>query len=150
MELEHVTPILNVSNVPQSIAWFEKLGWKRSFTWNSVGMIEGARDADEDGEADYGGVVSGCVEIFLCKDAQGSRGNEKAFIPGQRSDDTGGALMTWWLPSPTAVETVYARAMSLGSAIVMPLTNQPWNAIEFRIRHPDGHTFRISAFLEPR
>ena len=42
MKLTGITPILNVINVPGSIAWFEKLGWKRGFTWNDGGMIEGA------------------------------------------------------------------------------------------------------------
>ncbi len=147
LELEHVTPILNVHSVPKSMAWFEALGWRRSFTWNHVGMIDNAADRDEDGEADYGGVMSGCVEIFLCKDAQGSRGFVDPPKPGQRIDDTGGVWMTWWLSSPGQVEAMYSRALVLGVPIVMPLTQQPWNATEFRIRHPDGHTFRVSAFL---
>jgi hypothetical protein len=71
MTVEHITPILNVTSVPASMAWFEKLGWKRSFAWNQVGMIPNAADRDEDGEADYGGVTSGNVEIFLCQGRSG-------------------------------------------------------------------------------
>lgn len=34
MRLPHLTPILNVSGIGASIAWFQKLGWKHGFTWN--------------------------------------------------------------------------------------------------------------------
>jgi hypothetical protein len=27
-------------------------------------------------------------------------------------------------------------------------TDEPWNVREFHLRHPDGHTFRVSAGLE--
>ena len=30
-----VTPILNVSNILESFAWFERLGWTRGFSWGS-------------------------------------------------------------------------------------------------------------------
>lgn len=153
LQLEHVTPILNVRNVPKSIEWFERLGWKRSFTWNAIGLIDGAADQDEYGEADYGGVCSGCVEIFLCQDSQGGRCNISSgnISPGNdsgHSSDTSGVWMTWWLSSPGQVEELFSRAMSIGVTIAMPITRQPWNALEFRIRHPDGHTFRVSSFLD--
>jgi hypothetical protein len=31
--IERVTPILNVSNIQESFAWFEKLGWKKAWDW---------------------------------------------------------------------------------------------------------------------
>lgn len=148
LQLEHVTPILNVRNVPESIAWFERLGWKRSFTWNAIGLIDGAADKDEYGEADYGGVCSGCVEIFLCQDSQGGRSDLRGADQPSHDGDASGVWMTWWLSSPGQVEELFSKAMSIGVAITMPITRQPWNALEFRIRHPDGHTFRVSAFLD--
>jgi hypothetical protein len=33
MRVRNVTPILNVSNIVESIAWFERVGWRRGFTW---------------------------------------------------------------------------------------------------------------------
>ena len=30
-----LTPILNVSDMEQSYAWFEKLGWRRGWEWGS-------------------------------------------------------------------------------------------------------------------
>lgn len=147
LEVEHITPILNVCSVPKSIAWFEQLGWKRSFTWNAGGTIIDAADCDEDGDADYGGVCCGRVEIFLCQDAQGARDAINAFDPSRTDDETAGVWMTWWLETPAEVDELYTLAKSLSYSIIMPLTIQPWNAIEFRLRHPEGHTFRVSAFL---
>ena len=31
--------------------------------------------------------------------------------------------------------------------ITYPPTNEPWGVREFHLRHPDGHTFRVSAGL---
>ena len=28
-----LTPILNVSDIQQSFAWFEKLGWQKAWDW---------------------------------------------------------------------------------------------------------------------
>ena len=50
MAIKGVTPVLNVSDVPASLVWFESLGWKRGFTWNDGGMIEGAGDRNADGD----------------------------------------------------------------------------------------------------
>jgi len=55
-----VTPILNVSNFAESIAWFERLGWKKLWDWGDP--------------PSFGAVGSGKVEIFLCHDGQAARG----------------------------------------------------------------------------
>jgi hypothetical protein len=39
MPIESVTPVLNVTSIPKSFAWFEALGWTRGFAWNEGGMI---------------------------------------------------------------------------------------------------------------
>ena len=31
MHAKRLTPILNVSNIQESFAWFEKLGWKKGY-----------------------------------------------------------------------------------------------------------------------
>lgn len=49
MKLTSITPILNVSDVPASLAWFERLGWTRSFSWNGAGMIAEAAIATKRG-----------------------------------------------------------------------------------------------------
>ena len=33
MKVEGLTPILNVSNIEESFAWFEKLGWEKAWDW---------------------------------------------------------------------------------------------------------------------
>ncbi|HKM53592.1 MAG TPA: hypothetical protein VJY33_09275 [Isosphaeraceae bacterium] len=60
MHAKGLTPILNVPDMQQSFAWFEKLGWKKGWEWDSP--------------ATFGCVCSGECEIFLCHDAQGGRG----------------------------------------------------------------------------
>jgi|GEM_PF-5261616 len=50
-----LTPILNVSNIQESFAWFEKFGWKKGWDWGSPPT--------------FGGVCSGKCEIFLCQNA---------------------------------------------------------------------------------
>ncbi len=55
-----LTPILNVSDIQASFAWFEKLGWTKGWDWSDPPM--------------FGGVCSGACEIFLCENAQGGRG----------------------------------------------------------------------------
>ncbi len=76
MKVERLIPILNVSNIEESFAWFEKLGWKKGWDWGDP--------------PDFGGVCSGECEIFLCQNGQGSRGGPMPQHVGD--DDTGGGL----------------------------------------------------------
>jgi predicted lactoylglutathione lyase len=53
MIVHDVTPILNVSSLADSFAWFEKLGWRKNW---------------EHGDPPtFGAVISGRTEIFLCQ-----------------------------------------------------------------------------------
>jgi hypothetical protein len=144
MKLHGITPILNVASVPQSIAWFERLGWQRGFSWNSGGIIEGGADCNEHGPAHFAGICSGKCEIFLCQGAQGSRGTAPSSLG---DEDTGGVWMSWWVGSPEEVDEVHQLALANGYTISWPPTNEPWGVRECRICHPDGHTFRIGAGL---
>ena len=67
MYAKHVTPILNVSDLPATFAWFEKWGWKKCRDWGTPPV--------------FGSVGSGECEIFLCRDAQGSRGKGASIDP---------------------------------------------------------------------
>jgi hypothetical protein len=60
MNAKHITPILNVSDVPASFAWFEKWGWKKCWEWGTPPA--------------FAAVGSGECEIFLCQGRQGGRG----------------------------------------------------------------------------
>lgn len=148
MNLTGVTPILNVSDVPASLAWFHRLGWKTAFTFNSGGIMNGAPDRNEHGPAEFAGMACGKCEIFLCHNGQGSRGGpQPRHLSGD--DDTGGVWMSWWLNTPSEVDQAHTLARSLGLTISYPPTNEPWGIREFHLVHPDGHTFRVSAPISP-
>lgn len=55
--------------------------------------------------------------------------------------------MSWWMDSPAVVDEMYARATKLGYNVPMKPRDEPWAVREFHLRHPDGHTFRVSAGL---
>ncbi len=120
IQAQRVTPILNVSNVAESIEWFAKLGWSKTFDWRG-----------EHGTVDFGGVASGPCEVFLCRNGQGGRGDH-------------GAWMSIWVEDVDAVKATCERA---GVEVVHSPSNQPWGGREMIIRHPDGHMFRISQAL---
>ncbi len=132
MDVKDVTPILNVSSLEESFAWFEKLGWKKHWEYGEP--------------PNFGAVISGTSEIFLCRDGQGSRGGP---MPRESWDNHAGSTwMTWWLHSPEQVDAAYALAVELGLLAPWPPTDMPWSERECHIRHPDGHTIRVSARLE--
>ena len=144
MNLTAIAPILNVSDVPASIAWFEKLGWNRCFTYNDSGMIAGAADHNAHGPAQFAAVGSGECEIFLCQNGQGSRGGPMPqHVTGD--DDTGGVWMSWFVRTRAEVEAAHALAVKHGMTVAAPPVDEPWGMCECRIVHPDGHTFRVSA-----
>lgn len=134
MDAKGLTPILNVSNFQESVAWFEKLGWQKSWDWGEP--------------PNFGGVCSGECQIFLCLDGQGGRGKsdvKRTMGPG--GDDTAerGVWMSIWVED---VDAVYRRCLEQGLDITCPPTDFPWNTREMHVRHPDGHVFRISKGFE--
>jgi catechol 2,3-dioxygenase-like lactoylglutathione lyase family enzyme len=148
MGVQSVTPVLNVSSIAESFAWFERLGWRRGFSWNEGGLIgDGphAQGANEHGDAGFGSVCSGKATIFLCCGAQGSRGTVMPKSPGD--DATDGVWMSWWMDSRADVDALHATAIQNGMTVTYPPTDEPWGVREFHLRHPDGHTFRVSAGL---
>ena len=135
MPVQAVTPILNVTNVTDSITWFARLGWQRGFAW-----------PEGDADPDFGSVCSGKAEIFLCRGAQGSQGTIAPKFPGD--DNTDGVWMSWWVGSPSEVDVMHQVAILNGMTVTHPPTDEPWRVREFHLRHPDGHMFRVSAGLE--
>jgi catechol 2,3-dioxygenase-like lactoylglutathione lyase family enzyme len=124
-----LTPILNVSNIVDSFAWFEKLGWTKGWDWGTPPT--------------FGGVCSGHCEIFLCQNAQGGRG--KSDQPTTQDDSLDkGVWMSIWVDD---VDAVHQRCLAQGLEVTMPPTDEPWGVREMHVRHPDGHVFRISKGL---
>ena len=129
-----VTPILNVSNLAESFAWFETLGWSKLWEWG-----------DPPG---FGAVRSGRCELFLCENGQGGRGRSPvAMTFGESGDDSldRGVWMSVWVED---VDAVYAECVERGLEVTWPPTDMPWNVREMHVRHPDGHVFRISRGFE--
>jgi hypothetical protein len=134
MAIVGLTPILNVSSVTDSQAWFGLLGWTAGFQW-----------APDGGEPGFGSVCCAHGEIFLCVGGQGSRGTIMPRFPGD--DVTDGVWMSWWVQSVSEVDDLHALALSQGFTVTYPPTDEPWGVREFHLRHPDGHMFRVSANL---
>jgi catechol 2,3-dioxygenase-like lactoylglutathione lyase family enzyme len=133
MYVQCLTPILNVSDIAESFAWFETLGWKMLWDWGDPPT--------------FGAVGCGQCEIFLCQGAQGSRGGPMPQHVGD--DDTGGVWMSWFLKSPAEVDAAHALALEHGMTVTRGPADEPWGVREFHLRHPDGHTFRIGASTCP-
>jgi catechol 2,3-dioxygenase-like lactoylglutathione lyase family enzyme len=128
-----LTPILNVSDLEASFAWFAKLGWTRGWDWGEPPT--------------FGAVRSGMVEIFLCVGGQGGRGRGPAAMTfGPKGDQSGdrGAWMSMWVDS---VDEIHVRCLAEGLEVTWPPTDMPWGVRELHVRHPDGHVFRISQGL---
>lgn len=132
MTVHFVRPILNVSDVGESLAWFKALGWETTFVWD-----EGDR------EPGFAGTGCGDAEIFLCRGGQGSRRTHPSAFPFDES--TGGVWMSWFLGTPQEVDAMYTRCLDLGLEVTMAPTDEPWGIREFHLCHPDGHTFRVGA-----
>jgi catechol 2,3-dioxygenase-like lactoylglutathione lyase family enzyme len=129
-----LTPILNVSDIQQSFAWFERLGWKKAWDWGSP--------------ANFGSVCSGECEIFLCQGGQGGRGkgtHKITFGPEGNQTADRGVWMSIWVDD---VDNVHQRCLEEGLEVTWPPTDMPWNVREMHVRHPDGHVFRISQGIE--
>ena len=134
MLAHRVTPILNVSDIEESFAWFEKLGWQRAWDWGSPPT--------------FGGTTSGACEIFLCLDGQGGR-TARPLPPIEGFDGIDkrdhAVWMSIWVED---VDAVYRSCIAKGVEIVWPPTDMPWGVREAHVRHPDGHVFRLSQGLQ--
>jgi catechol 2,3-dioxygenase-like lactoylglutathione lyase family enzyme len=133
MDAKALTPILNVSDLAESFAWFEKLGWRKCWEWGSPPT--------------FGSVGSGVCEIFLCRDAQGSRGHggvPSTFGPGGDQTADKGVWMSVWVDD---VDAVHRRCVEQGLEVTFPPEDMPWRVREMHVRHPDGHVLRVSKGL---
>jgi catechol 2,3-dioxygenase-like lactoylglutathione lyase family enzyme len=130
MLAKRTTPILNVSNIRESFAWFERLGWTKGFDWGDPPT--------------FGSVCSGECEIFLCEGGQGGRGKSDVKMTfGEEGDEAAdkGVWMSIWVDD---VDAIHQHCVAQGIEITWPPTDEPWGVREMHVRHPDGHVFRIS------
>ena len=132
MKAQGIIPILNVSDISATFAWFEKWGWRKLWDWGTPPT--------------FGAVASGECEIFLCLGAQGGRGkgtNTTTF--GEEEETDKGVWMSVFVDD---VDEVYKQCVAAGLDITLPPTDMPWNVREMHLRHPDGHVFRVSKGFE--
>jgi hypothetical protein len=130
MSERHVTPILNVSDIGASFAWFERWGWKKLWDWGTP--------------PSFVAVGSGGAEIFLCLGGQGGRGkgaNASTFGPDGDEVADKGVWMSVWVDD---VDEVHRQCVAAGLDVTFPPTDMPWRVREMHVRHPDGHVFRVS------
>ncbi|MCC6426165.1 MAG: bleomycin resistance family protein [Phycisphaerales bacterium] len=126
--VSHVTPILNVSNLSDSFVWFEKLGFRKCWDWGDP--------------PSFGSVGAGQIEIFLCHNGQGGRGNLASTGGSKGGDDRDkGVWMSLWVDD---VDAVHRRCVDHGLEVTRTPTDEPWGVREMHVRHPDGHVFRMS------
>jgi hypothetical protein len=134
MDAKAITPILNVSDMGASFAWFEKWGWRKCWGWGTPPT--------------FGAVGSGECEIFLCHSAQGGRGrgpNKTTFTVDGDEEGDKGAWMSVWVED---VDEVHRQCVAVGLEVTFPPTDMPWNVREMHLWHPDGHVFRVSKGIE--
>jgi catechol 2,3-dioxygenase-like lactoylglutathione lyase family enzyme len=129
-----LNPILNVSDMQASFAWFAKLGWEKAWDWGDPPT--------------FGAVKSGVCEIFLCLDGQGGRGpnvGKRTFSAddGDRAGEKGVWLSIW----VDDVDAVHRQCVAAGLDVAFPPADMPWNVREMHVRHPDGHVIRVSQGL---
>ena len=102
MKAKGLTPILNVSDIAASFAWFEKWGWKKAWDWGTPPT--------------FGAVYSGEeIQIFLCHGAQGGRGKGTNTTTFQVDDDEAadkGAWMSVWVDD---VDAVHKECVAAGA-----------------------------------
>jgi hypothetical protein len=129
-----LTPILNVSNIGESFKWFEKLGWAKAWDWGDP--------------PNFGCVRSGVYEIFLCENGQGGRGRSSSDstspLEGLDTADRG-MWVSMWVDD---VDQVHEECLAQGIEVTFPPTDMPWSVREMRVRHPDGHVFRVGKGIE--
>ena len=133
MYAKAITPILNVSDLAASFAWFAKLGWVKLWEWGDPPT--------------FGSVGSGECEIFLCLGRQGGRGrghSPRTFGPGDEETGDRGVWATVWVDD---VDAIHERCVAQGLEVTWPPSDMPWNVREMHVRHPDGHVFRVSGRL---
>jgi predicted enzyme related to lactoylglutathione lyase len=136
MEAKGLTPILNVSDIPDTFAWFEKWGWKKLWDWGTPPT--------------FGAVGSGKETcIFLCQGAQGGRGRGANTTTFQQDGDEKGDKGVWMSVWVDDVDEMHKQCIAAGLEITFPPTDMPWKVREMHLRHPDGHVFRIGRGFEP-
>ena len=107
MEAKALTPILNVSDLGRTFAWFEKWGWKKLWDWGTPPT--------------FGAVGSGKETcIFLCQGAQGGRGRGANTTTFQQDGDEQGDKGVWMSVWVDDVDEMHKQCVAAGLEITFP------------------------------
>ena len=134
MFAQGLTPILNVSDIRASFAWFEKLGWTKG--WEGVIRLRSAASVPVNAR-------SSCVGTRREAVAAGSASH--TFGPDGDEIGDKGAWMSVWVDD---VDAVHQHCLERGIEVTWPPADMPWRVREMHVRHPDGHVFRIGRGLD--
>src|ERR1700685_901301 len=125
MEAKGLTPILNVSDIAATVAWFEKWGWKKLWDWGTPPT--------------FGAVGSGKETcIFLCQGAQGGRGRGANTTTFQHDGDEAGDKGVWMSVWVDDVDAMHKHCVAAGLEGTFPPTDMPGNVRKIPPRHPMG------------
>ena len=110
MEAKALTPILNVTDLPSTVAWFEKWGWKKLWDWGTPPT--------------FGAVGSGKEAcIFLCQGAQGGRGRGANTTTFQQQGDEEGDKGVWMSVWVDDVDEMHKHCLAAGLEVTFPPTD---------------------------
>lgn len=135
MEVKALTPILNVSDMAGTVAWFEKWGWKKLWDWGTPPTFASVGSGEE-----------AC--LFLCLDGQGGRGRGENTTTFQQDGDEAADKGVWMSVWVDDVDEMHRQCVAAGLEITLPPTDMPWKVREMHLRHPDGHVFRVGKGVE--
>ena len=116
MKLQSLTPILYSTDVVRSLTYFtEKVGFTGKWQW--------------DVPATFGKAYNDCMEIFFCKEGQGSPG-------------------TWLFIFVDNIDEYYEAIKAKGAKIKSAPENMPWGVREILVEDPEGHKIRFGQGIE--
>lgn len=111
MDSDKVVPILSVADFTAAVRCFtEELGWHLLWDWGEP--------------PDFGGVVMGQAEVFLCQGGQGQSG-------------------TWIMCFVDDVDAYAASLRLTDATIIEGPIDRPWGVRELLIELPDQHVIRF-------
>jgi uncharacterized glyoxalase superfamily protein PhnB len=119
-----LTPILNVSNIAESFAWFEKLGWAKAWDWGDPPSFAASVPAIS---------KSFSVRTVRAVEAEVHRRRQALWtdmtcLTGNVDFNLGG----------DDVDQVHQDCLAQGIEVTFPPTDMPWSVREMHVRHPDG------------
>ena len=65
MEAKSLTPILNVSDIASTVAWFEKWGWKKLWDWGTRPTLQGTPLSRPTNRSSFNGLPSDNRRLHL-------------------------------------------------------------------------------------